>query len=215
MNKDFGIKIIVVAGILILFFTIFNRCSKIFVDSTNYKTDSIVTQTTKSTLYEYSLDEAPEKYGVRTSKENRSKYFEYLKQYIKPVKLLNHISESDLESDLYDDPGNKTINWLVAMAYINMIKSMFDINRTNFKDCAVTNNFLEKFDKNLSEYFDIVGEDSTIEVYTTDKIIKYNKWWNLGPDGDPANGHLYVFKYTLDENGNVDDIVLDDTTGDL
>ena len=215
MNKRFVIRIVIIVIVMVLLFAIFNKCSRNFVDSTNINTESMTINTKKTIVYEYNLDEAPEKYGVRTSKKDRKEYFEYLKQCIKPIKLLNFISERDLESDFYNISGHKMIDWLLHKGYNYMFESMFDINRTDFNDCAVTENFIEKFNTNLNSYFDIGGEDCNIEVYTDDRTIKYKKWWNLGPDGDPANGWLYVFKYTLDEEGNVDDIVLDYTTGDF
>lgn len=212
MYNKLIIKMAIITVILILVFIAFDRCSRNFVNNITEETSTPITETEKI-KYEYSLDEPPIKYGVDVSKSAKTEYFEYLKQYIKPNELLDFISEKNLYDGFYDESGNKMIEWLFHRAYGNMIRSMFDINRTDFNDCAVTENFIEKFNTNLNSYFDIGGEDCNIEVYTDDKTIKYTKWWNLGPDGDPANGWLYVFKYILDEEGNVDDIVLDYDTG--
>ena len=213
MNKKSIIYLVVIAILLVIVFALFDKCSRTIFKEDSIKNENISTTKNKE-IFEYNLDEKPINYKVDT-KKGREEYFEYLKQYIKPIKLLNFISGNDLTSLEYNTSGNEMISWLFHKAYKNMISSMFDITRTDYDDCAVTEKFLEKFNTNLNSYFDIGGEDCNIGVYTTDKTIKYTKWWNLGPDGDPANGWMYVFKYTLDEEGNVDDIVLDYDTGDF
>lgn len=210
MNKRLVIKIVIVAIALILFFVIFNKCSRNFVDSTNYETESMVMDTTKSLAYEYNLDDTPEKYGVRTSKKDRTEYFEYLKQYIKPVKLLNFIGEDDLSELFYNKSGHRMLQKVRFYAYRHMFEKMFESDVTDYNSFAVTDNFKNKFDVCMKDYFDIYGEEIYIRSLTEEENkLEVEAWWGILPDGDPSYGQLYIFKYTLDEEGNVDDMVLD------
>ena len=134
------------------------------------------------------------------------------------VRQLKYLLESNKYDNKYELVRHCLIDDFIEntwnMDYLNKYYGM-DIKKYYGKKYDKYHKQIEKFNTNLNSYFEIGGEDCNIEVYTDDKTIKYKKWWNLGPDGDPANGWLYVFKYTLDEEGNVDDIVLDYTTGDF
>ena len=213
MNKKSIIYLVVIIILLVIVFALFDKCSKTIFKEYDIKNESISTTKNKE-IFEYNLDEKPINYKVDT-KKGREEYFEYLKQYIKPIRLLNFINDNDIDSLKYNTNGNEMIKWLIKVAYINMISSMFDITRTDYDDCAVTKHFLEKFDKNLTDYFEIGGEDNWVDVYTTDKIIKVTKRWHILLDGEAEFSWLYVFKYTLDEEGNVDDIIFDYDTGDF
>ena len=206
MNKKSIVYLVIITILLIVMFAIFSRCTRAIFNDESIKKDKIETKINKEDVY--SLEEQPIKYKVNT-KKGREEYFEYIKQYIKPIKLLSFVTEKDLTSLEYNTNGNEMLKWLVKVGYINMIESMFDTSRANCEDCAVTKKFLEKFNTNLNDYFDIGGEENWIEVYTTDKIIKYTKRWNIMLDGEAEYAMLYRFKYMLDEDGNVDDVILE------
>ena len=209
MNKKIIVYLVIITILLIVIFVVFNRCTRTVFDDESIKTDNRENKVKNEKILKYDLNEAPIKYRVDTSKGEKE-YFEYLKQYIKPTKLLNFISEKDLFwPDLYYKPGNEMLRKLSSEAYQHLFESMFEINRTNFNDCAVTKKFLEKFNTNLNDYFDIGGEENWGETYTTDKIIKVTKRWNILMDGEAEYAMLYRFKYTLDEDGNVDDVILE------
>ena len=101
-------------------------------------------------------------------------------------------------------------------AYKMMFVSLFDKSRTNFSDCPVSDNFKNKFNVNLIDYFNLYAADDynvncnldmenknfTIEIYG---IEGYSE--NL----EPNYSNTYNFHYALDDEGNVDDIILIET----
>ena len=208
MNKELLLKIVGISiGMLVLSF-LFQTCLMSVTDSMIQEETTTIIDTTEESI-DYNLEKAPLVQGVDKSKKAKEEYFEYLKQHIRPIELRDFIKERDMETDLYDDTGNKMINWLVAMAYMNMFESIFDTNRINFDDCPVTNRFLQKFNTNLVEYFDIKFDELWVNTSTVKQVIKVEARWNNALDGEAEYSELYRFKYTLDEEGNVDDIILE------
>ena len=94
-----------------------------------------------------------------------------------------------------------------------LFMSMFDKERTNFDDCPVTNNFKEKFTENLLKYFNLIESDdceSNCLLNREDKEITVEVYGNF-KNTEPTYWITHHFHYTLDDEGNVDDVIFDYT----
>lgn len=161
----------------------------------------------------YSLNESIENYNLKDERE-RNNYINFLKSHITPRMLQSFVNNKYIALSIYDEHENGyvVIEQLKQNALKRLFKSMFNKSRTNFNDCPVTDNFKTKFNTNLIDYFslyasenynvncslDIENKDFTIEIYG---IEGYSE--NL----EPNYSNTYNFHYTLDDEGNVDDII--------
>ena len=207
MNKKNIAYLVVITILLVIVLTLFDKCSRAIFKDDNIKNESISTIKSKE-IFEYNLDEKPINYKVDT-KKGREEYFGYLKQYIKPQKLLNFIDANDVNSIEYNSDGKAMIAWLLHRAYGNMFKSLFTIKSNSFDNCPVTEKFLKKFDMNLSDYFNLSYDEIWVDTSTLNQIIEVEARSGITLDGDAEHAMLYRFKYMLDEDGNVDDVILE------
>lgn len=171
---------------------------------------SLLFITTKKS-FKYTMETQIANVNIVKEKNN---YLEYLKQFVKPNKLQKFINNGYINLSSYKETatGADVIWELYYEAYDNLFISMFNKSRTGFNDCPVTDNFKTKFNTNLIDYFnlyasenynvncslDIENKDFTIEIYG---IEGYSE--NL----EPNYSNTYYFHYTLDDEGNVDDII--------
>ena len=109
--------------------------------------------------------------------------------------------------------GKVVKNQMEFLGYKFLFNSMFDKERKDYDDCPVTDNFKKKFDKNLLYYFNLnESEDceSMCLLYRKDKEIIVEVYGNF-KNTEPTFWTKHHFHYTLDDEGNVDDIVFDHT----
>ena len=162
----------------------------------------------------YDLNTPIKQYNIK-NKEIRDHYIDYLKKHIKPQKLQKFANNKYISLSIYEENENGTI--IIEQIKLNAIKrlfiSLFDKSRTNFSDCPVSDNFKNKFNVNLIDYFNLYAADDynvncnldmknknfTIEIYG---IEGYSE--NL----EPNYRNTYNFHYTLDDEDNVDNIEL-------
>ena len=92
--------------------------------------------------------------------------------------------------------------------------SMFDKERKGFDDCPVTQKFKDKFKTNLLEHFNLIISDDcesdcllNIEEQKLEVEV-YGEFENT----EPTYTKTYHFHYTLDDEGNVDDVIFDNTS---
>ena len=142
-------------------------------------------------------------------------YLNYLKSTIYPIKLRKFIDILYVNYERYKEnaTGKVVKNQMEFLGYKFLFNSMFDKERTNFDDCPVTDNFKKKFDKNLLYYFNLnESEDceSMCLLYRKDKEIIVEVYGNF-KNTEPTFWTKHHFHYTLDDEGNVDDIVFDHT----
>ena len=142
-------------------------------------------------------------------------YLNYLKNTIYPIKLRKFIDILYVNYDRYKEnaTGKVVKNQMEFLGYKFLFNSMFDKERKNYDDCPVTDNFKKKFDKNLLYYFNLnESEDceSMCSLYRKDKEIIVEVYGNF-KNTEPTYWTTHHFHYTLDDEGNVDDIVFDHT----
>ena len=145
----------------------------------------------------------------------RDDYIEYLKKFIQPEKLREYIYNDYITFSQYTDSatGHTIKNQMEFKAYKSLFTSMFDKERKNYDDCPVTDNFKKKFDKNLLYYFNLnESEDcgSMCSLNRKDKEIIVEVYGNF-KNTEPTYWTTHHFHYTLDDEGNVDDIIFDHT----
>ena len=162
--------------------------------------------------YKYGIGEAISSYDL---KNNREEYIDYLKGFIEPEKLKSFVYNDYITFSQYKDTatGYTIKNQMEFKAYKSLFMSMFDKERVNFEDCPVTENFKEKFNTNLLNYFNLVeSEDceSDCLLNREDKEITVEIYGNF-KNTEPTYWTTHHFHYTLDDEGNVDDVVFDYT----
>ena len=144
---------------------------------------------------------------------NKDDYIDYLKESIYPIKLRAFIDNDYISFSQYNDTatGHSIKNQMVFIGYEILFTSMFDKERNDYNDCPVTDNFKKKFDKNLLYYFNLnESEDcgSMCSLNRKDKEIIVEVYGNF-KNTEPTYWTTHHFHYTLDDEGNVDDIVFD------
>ena len=142
-------------------------------------------------------------------------YLNYLKNTIYPIKLRKFIDILYVNYERYKEnaTGKVIKNQMEFLGYKFLFNSMFDKERKNYDDCPVTDNFKKKFDNNLLYYFNLnESKDcrSMCSLNRKDKEIIVEVYGNF-KNTEPTYWTKHHFHYTLDDEGNVDDIVFDHT----
>lgn len=166
----------------------------------------------KQKFYRYDVNMKIIKYDLRQEKDD---YLNYLKQLINPIKLRNFIDNDAVAFSIYNDAatGEDVIDQMMLDGYTYLFNSLFSNNQINFDDCPVTKKFKEKFNDNLLYYFNLnESEDcgSMCSLNRKDKEIIVEVYGNF-KNTEPTYWTTHHFNYTLDEEGNVDDVVFDHT----
>lgn len=164
--------------------------------------------------HNYNINEPPKKYILKTETQQKE-YIDFIKSYIKPAKLGGFLNVERIHFSFINeyDTGTASLEWFTYEAYKELFYQMFDKNRTSYNDCPVTNSFVEKFDKNLFEYFNFINvEDCDIGclLFDDEKRIEITEAGNYNL-GEPGYILYHHFHYTLDDEGNVDDVIFDYT----
>lgn len=162
----------------------------------------------------YDIDKAVVEYDISNDKI-KYEYLDYLKKQLNPQKLSNFIDNDYIYLENYNKNANgySVIREMTVEGYSNLFIAMFNKERVNFDDCPVTEKFRKKFNNNLSSYFGLMNEDDAqincILDYNESKIElkEYSNFKNF----EPTSVYNYFFHYTIDSEGNVDDIILDNT----
>ena len=160
----------------------------------------------------YNINEKIGKYDLYSKK---NEYLDFLKMYIKPSKLQKYIDNGFINLSLYkkDATGNDIMLELYSEGYENLMITLFDKSRTNFDDCPVTEKFKEKFNTNLLEYFKLIASEDCASNCLLDcekQEITVEVYGNF-ENTEPTYQNTHHFHYTLDSDGNVDDVVFDYT----
>ena len=145
----------------------------------------------------------------------KDNYIDYLKQFIKVEKLNKFIKNDYVALSPMSETsiGKDVIKAMEFVGYKELFMSMFDKERINFDDCPVTKNFKEKFNTNLIDYFGLkISDDceSDCLLNIDNKEIMVEVYGNF-KNTEPTCGKTHHFHYTLDDDGNVDDVIFDYT----
>ena len=162
----------------------------------------------------YNIDNKVLNYNL-TNKNDRDAYIDYLKSYVYPEKLRSFVNNDYINFDQYTNEadGNIVVEQLEFNGYKRLFNSMFDKDRTNFDDCPVTEKFKEKFKTNLFDYYNLSKSEDCQKIcslYRQEKEIKVEVFGNF-KNTEPTYWTTHHFKYTLDKDGNVDDVIFDYT----
>lgn len=163
---------------------------------------------------QYSIDALVDDYDL-SDVNVENEYLDYLKEYIYPIKLRDYIENNFVPTSLLGgkDNGNDMIVLMKEIGYEILFNSMFNGKRENFDDCPVTNNFKQKFSINLFEYFELNKCDDAevnclLNSHNKDLVVEiFGNFKNT----EPTYHVTHHFKYNLDTEGNVDDIIFEYT----
>ena len=163
----------------------------------------------------YSFDKSIIEYEIKNEKIKKE-YLDYIKGYIKPDKLKKFIDYDYVNLYGYNNSANgkEALREMEVEGYLSLFNSLFDKNRVDFEDCPVTNGFKEKFRENLLKHFNLIESDDSIGICMFDydeNDIELNVYSNF-ENTEPTSVNTYHFHYTLDSEGNVDDVILDNTS---
>ncbi|MBP3201096.1 MAG: hypothetical protein J6M39_05575 [Lachnospiraceae bacterium] len=152
-----------------------------------------------------------------TNSQVKDNYMNYLKKYIKVNKLMDFIINDYVALSPMSETatGEDVIKAMEFVGYKMLFKSMFDKTRINFDDCPVTEKFKEKFNTNLLEYFNLIASEdceSNCMLNREKQEITVEVYGNF-ENTEPTYQNTHHFHYTLDSEGNVDDVVFDYTEG--
>lgn len=149
------------------------------------------------------------------SERDLNNYLSFIKKYVKPKELVSFVNYNELHLSNFTDraTGNTVLEEMTYSAYDSLFNSFFDRERKNFDDCPVTNNFKSKFHTNLFEYFDFYSSEDAFTSCSIDyeKLLLDIEEAGNFVAGEPGYIYYHHFHYTLDEEGNVDDIIFDYT----
>ena len=168
--------------------------------------------TNKNTKYD--IEKPIIKYNVKDDRVKKE-YLNYLKSYVKPKELSKFIDDDFINLDGYNDSanGNSALREMEIDGYLNLFNAMFDKKRVDFSDCPTTENFKNKFQTNLFNYFNMSkADDVNIDclLYYDEQEIEIKEYADF-KNTEPTDIKTYHFHYTLDDEGNVDDVVFDYT----
>ena len=162
----------------------------------------------------YDIDMPISNYDL-SNYENEDKYIDYLKKEIYPLQIRSFIDNDFVPTNLLsdEDTGKEMIELMKFIGYKSLFTSMFDKNRVDFDDCPVTDNFKEKYNINLLYYFGLnVSDDCDIicSLDTNEKTFVIEVYGNF-KNTEPTYWKTHHFHYTLDSDGNVDEVIFDYT----
>ena len=166
------------------------------------------------TINRYDINSSIGNYNLH-SYEKKNEYMNFLEEKIYPVEIRKFIDNDFVPMSLLgkEDTGKDMMELMEFIGYKMLFMSMFDKERTNFDDCPVTNNFKEKFTENLLKYFNLIESDdceSNCLLNREDKEITVEVYGNF-KNTEPTYWITHHFHYTLDDEGNVDDVIFDYT----
>ena len=159
----------------------------------------------------YNIKSPVKNYNLRNAKI-KNEYLNYLKEKIYPIEIRNFIDNDFVPISILGEEANgETVIYLMKeIGYEILFNSLFDKDRTSFDDCLVSKNFKEKYSKNLLDYYNLKHSNNCVidcVVNQTKKILiveLYDDFKNT----EPTSHKTYHFHYTLDNDGNVDNIEL-------
>jgi CRISPR/Cas system endoribonuclease Cas6 (RAMP superfamily) len=162
----------------------------------------------------YNLEDKIEKYDLNVY-QNKEKLIDYLKEGIKPVEIRKFIDSKYVSISVFNEDATirDVLHLTNFIGYKMLFMSMFDKTRTNFDDCPVTEKFKEKFNTNLLEYFNLIASEdceSNCLLNREKQEITVEVYGNF-ENTEPTYQNTHHFHYTLDSDGNVDDVVFDYT----
>ena len=162
----------------------------------------------------YNIEKKIVEYNINND-EKKNTYLNFLKEEIKPIGLDKFIDNDFIYLDDYNTNanGHSVIRDMKVDGYLNLFNSLFDKERINFDDCPVTDNFKEKFKENLLKHFSLIEGEDCVSVCMFDydeKTLEVTVYSNF-ENTEPINSNTHHFHYTLDSDGNVDDVVFDYT----
>ncbi len=168
----------------------------------------------KTKSNKYSIERPINEYNIKNDNVKKE-YLDKIKTYIKSDKLKDFIDYDYINLYGYNNnaTGKAALREMEVDGYSHLFNSLFNKERINFDDCPVTDNFKEKFKENLLKHFSLIEGEDCVSVCMFDydeKTLEVTVYSNF-ENTEPINCNTHHFHYTLDSDGNVDDVIFDYT----
>ena len=168
----------------------------------------------KTKSNKYSIERPINEYNIKNDNVKKE-YLDKIKTYIKSDKLKDFIDYDYINLYGYNNnaTGEAALREMEVDGYSHLFNSLFNKERINFDDCPVTDNFKEKFKENLLKHFSLIEGEDCVSVCMFDydeKTLEVTVYSNF-ENTEPTYQNIHHFHYTLDSDGNVDDVIFDYT----
>lgn len=153
------------------------------------------------------------------NKSIKNNYLNFIKNNITPELLRDYIDNKCITFEFYnaDSTGELVMSQMKFEGYTEVFNKLFDKNISSFDKYPVSDNFKKKFPSNLTTYFNLAhNSDSDIHcgIFMDEQKLTVNEFYNFYLN-EPAHHNTHHFTYTLDSDGNIDDVVYDYTEENL
>lgn len=157
----------------------------------------------------YDIAISPKEYKIDNKLKNNS-YVKFLKENIKPEKLVQYIDFDNIYiDDIYMNDSCDLIEYLRFEGYSAMLTNIFSDKVINFNNFPLTGKFKNKFSKGVKKYFNLYGECTCDINSELNSFTIIESGFNEGESEEWTLFHH--FKCDIDSEGNVDDIIFDYT----
>ena len=217
MKKYVLYTIVIVVAFLSMIFLL-KMCTNKMIEVSDYKEETTITKNN----IQFDLEKPIKDYDL-DSYEAWEEYIEYLLDKI-DFKFSNLIDKNETilynykhSNDNQNRNGKKFIDLYMNTAYIRVLNGVYHPNG-DWSNYPLTDNFIKKFNEKegVGKYYNIPEENkeqnfiSSVDINTYMKTITVDAYEVMdiyhNIYGKYDKYHLY---YTLDENGYIDNIVLD------
>lgn len=161
----------------------------------------------------FDINENIGKYNL-SNNDIENQYLNYLKEKIEPEKIRKFIENSYVPTSLLskENSGNDMIDLMKETGYEILFNYLFNYKeKIDLNDCPVSSSFKDKYKTNLLDYYNLKHsndcEVNCIINQTENELFVelYDDFKNT----EPTYTKTYYFHYTLDSEGNVDDVIFD------
>lgn len=138
---------------------------------------------------------------------SKNQYKDFIKESLKPEKLRKYVINDRivLNTSL---TGQGVLDDMRHEAYNQFFYQLFNEN-VKYDEAPVTDNFISEFKEGIKKKFNIEAEEIYTTVDTVDKYITVECRNEFDSQGEAQRIDIYKFSYKLDDNGNVENIVLE------
>lgn len=206
--KYFLIIIAMMLSSIILLIICFNKLANIINDEHTNNTNKI----------RYDLNVSINKYSI-TKKQDAYNYYNFLVSHIKPKELqkyddLTAYYDIDFKNPNFKLTGNDFIEPMICYAYNNFITHhLFEKEFVVANGEPLSKNFIKKYKEGVLSHFTLKNQIDIMDFSAKSQTFHVREYVNIpNPTHDTEFYEIGLreldFKYVIDKNGYVDDLVL-------
>ena len=206
VNKEHIKNVVIIVVVLVLVFLAVRACNNALTDTIREDINKETTiAATKQEKEKIDLNKSFSYYHI-TSDYELHNLIKDISKYLKPKKLQNYVDYemySSRDNWNVDETLNEfLVNWLPRQTYDYLLRQLLR-NKVNYDEAPLTEHFKEKFkDGYLGEYSYLCKVGGWTSYDFEKKYFVLSEYKGESQDD-------YYFNFSLDDEGNLDDIVLD------